>query len=481
MLVFGGFFQTCSIKDQRRNSIRSKRNIMAERGTIAAIATPPGESGIGIIRVSGPDAFYVCDRMLDRKISDKPTHTIHYCHVKDGERILDEVLVTLMRTPRSYTGEDTAEINCHGNTFLMERVLEVCLRCGAVPAEPGEFTKRAFLNGRIDLSQAEAVMDLIRAQSDSASDAAISQLSGKLSGKVREIRDSLVDKTAEIEAALDDPEHYTLEGFTEELIKCVDKAEQEIEALIRSADSGRFLREGISTVILGKPNAGKSSLLNLFSGQDRAIVTNIPGTTRDTLTEHIRLGRYLLNLTDTAGIRESSDQVERIGIERARKSAEEADLLLVLVDGNTGLTEEDMELLQYAEQKKALVLINKTDLPSAVSKEELEQRTSHPVIQISALTGEGFEELKSTIEHMFFTGVVGRNESAVITNLRHKDALRRAEESLKLVMDSAEAGMPEDFLSIDLCDACTALGEITGETASEDIIDRVFAKFCMGK
>ena len=451
------------------------------RETIAAPSTPAGESGIGIIRISGPEAFVIADRVLDRSIKDKPSHTIHYCHVMEEGQRLDEVLVTLMRAPRSYTGEDTAEINCHGNSYLLKRVLSVCLRAGAALAEPGEFTKRAFLNGRIDLSQAEAVMDLIRAQSESALKTAMSQLSGRLSGEIREIRSALLDEIAYIEAALDDPEHYDLEGYPEELKQRLTPLVSRLEQLIQSAAEGRVRKDGIDTVILGRPNAGKSSLLNLISGEDRAIVTEVAGTTRDILTEHIRMGEFSLNLTDTAGIRDSDDPVEKIGIARARKRAEDADLLLILLDGAEPLTDEDLSLIRGADGRPAVILVNKSDLPQKIDPEKLRQQTEHPVLSISALSGEGLRELEQEISRLFFSGEVSGGEAVCVTSLRHVESLEKALASCRLVLNSIESGLPEDFFSIDLSDACAALGEITGETVGEDVISRIFEKFCMGK
>ena len=433
------------------------------RETIAAPSTPAGESGIGIIRISGPEAFVIADRVLDRSIKDKPSHTIHYCHVMEEGQRLDEVLVTLMRAPRSYTGEDTAEINCHGNSYLLKRVLSVCLRAGAA------------------LSQAEAVMDLIRAQSESALKTAMSQLSGRLSGEIREIRSALLDEIAYIEAALDDPEHYDLEGYPEELKQRLTPLVSRLEQLIQSAAEGRVRKDGIDTVILGRPNAGKSSLLNLISGEDRAIVTEVAGTTRDILTEHIRMGEFSLNLTDTAGIRDSDDPVEKIGIARARKRAEDADLLLILLDGAEPLTDEDFSLIRGADGRPAVILVNKSDLPQKIDPEKLRQQTEHPVLSISALSGEGLRELEQEISRLFFSGEVSGGEAVCVTSLRHVESLEKALASCRLVLNSIESGLPEDFFSIDLSDACAALGEITGETVGEDVISRIFEKFCMGK
>lgn len=452
-----------------------------ENDTIAAISTALGESGIGIIRISGTDAVDIASRVLDRGVRKAETHTIHYRHAVCKNEIIDEVLVSVMLAPRSYTGENTVEINCHGGVLAVERVLEEVLKAGASLAEPGEFSKRAFLNGRIDLSQAEAVMDIIQAKNRFALKAAVSQLSGTLSKKLKELRNQLLDETAWIEAALDDPEHYDLSGYPEELGKKTDAMIADLETLIRNAENGRVMKEGISTVILGRPNAGKSSLMNLLSGADRAIVTDIAGTTRDILTEHIRLAGLSLNLTDTAGIRESEDIVERIGVERARKAAEEADLLLLVIDGSSELQKEDRLLLHEIEEKNAIVLLNKSDLDTQISLEELQKLSSHPVILFSAKDGTGLSEMETTMREMFYHGNINFNDQIYITNSRHREALEQALASVRLVKQSIKNGLPEDFFSIDLQDAYESLGIITGETVEDDVVNRIFEKFCTGK
>ncbi len=452
-----------------------------ENDTIAAISTALGESGIGIIRISGTDAVDIASRVLDRGVRKAETHTIHYRHAVCKNEIIDEVLVSVMLAPRSYTGENTVEINCHGGVLAVERVLEEVLKAGASLAEPGEFSKRAFLNGRIDLSQAEAVMDVIQAKNRFALKAAVSQLSGTLSKKLKELRNQLLDETAWIEAALDDPEHYDLSGYPEELGKKTDAMIADLETLIRNAENGRVMKEGISTVILGRPNAGKSSLMNLLSGADRAIVTDIAGTTRDILTEHIRLAGLSLNLTDTAGIRESEYIVERIGVERARKAAEEADLLLLVIDGSSELQEADRLLLHEIEEKNAIVLLNKSDLDTQISLEELQKLSSHPVILFSAKDGTGLSEMETTMREMFYHGNINFNDQIYITNSRHREALEQALASVRLVKQSIKNGLPEDFFSIDLQDAYESLGIITGETVEDDVVNRIFEKFCTGK
>jgi len=468
--------------------------------TVAAIATAAGESGIGIIRISGEEALPIADRVLDRSILDAGAYTIHYRHavtcscdnvenvscafpgrIQEKREILDDVLVSVMLAPHSYTGENTVEINCHGGSLVLQRVLEEVLKAGARPAGPGEFSKRAFLNGKMDLSQAEAVMDLIQAKNRYAMEAAVSQLQGGLSDKVRELREEILNETAWIEAALDDPEHYDLTGYPEELGKKLGILVRRLENLIENAESGKVMKEGISTVILGKPNAGKSSLLNLLAGEDRAIVTEIAGTTRDTLTEHIRMAGLSLNLTDTAGIRESTDRVEQIGVEKARKAAADADLLLVMIDGSVPLDKEDREILASSEGKQAVILLNKSDLPQIVTAEEIGKISKHKVIVFSAKDGTGLPEMEETVRYMFYHNEINFNDQIYVTSARHKNALEQALRSLKLVQNSISQGLPEDFFSIDLQDAYQSLGEITGETVGDDVIDRIFERFCTGK
>lgn len=468
--------------------------------TVAAIATAAGESGIGIIRISGEEALPIADRVLDRSILDAGAYTIHYRHavtcscdnvenvscafpgrIQEKREILDDVLVSVMLAPHSYTGENTVEINCHGGSLVLQRVLEEVLKAGARPAGPGEFSKRAFLNGKMDLSQAEAVMDLIQAKNRYAMEAAVSQLQGGLSDKVRELREEILNETAWIEAALDDPEHYDLTGYPEELGKKLGILVRRLENLIENAESGKVMKEGISTVILGKPNAGKSSLLNLLAGEDRAIVTEIAGTTRDTLTEHIRMAGLSLNLTDTAGIRESTDRVEQIGVEKARKAAADADLLLVMIDGSVPLDKEDREILASSEGKQAVILLNKSDLPQIVTAEEIGIISKHKVIVFSAKDGTGLPEMEETVRYMFYHNEINFNDQIYVTSARHKNALEQALRSLKLVQNSISQGLPEDFFSIDLQDAYQSLGEITGETVGDDVIDRIFERFCTGK
>lgn len=455
--------------------------------TIAAIATAMSSSGIGIVRISGEESFQIIDKIFkakgsgDKKLSTEPSHTIHYGHIYDGDEMVDEVLVMIMRGPRSFTAEDTIEIDCHGGVLVTKRILETVLKYGARPAEPGEFTKRAFLNGRVDLTQAEAVIDVINAKNQYALKSSVSQLEGSVSKRIKDMREKIIYHIAFIESALDDPEHISLEGYGDTLLETLSPLKDEIQSLIRSADNGRVLSEGIETVILGKPNAGKSSLLNVLVGEERAIVTDIAGTTRDTLREQIRLEELSLNIIDTAGIRETEDVVEKIGVEKARSAAEGADLIIYVVDGSRALDENDQEILEFIQDKKALVLLNKTDLDPVVTKERLESLTNHPVILISAKERTGIKDLEEEITSMFYEGKLDFNDQVYITNVRHKNALAEALNSLSMVEQSVRNEMPEDFYSIDLMDAYEQLGTILGESVEDDLVNEIFKKFCMGK
>ena len=454
--------------------------------TIAAISTAMSESGIGIIRVSGPEAVEIVSRIYRSKggkkdINKVPTHTIHYGYIYDGEELIDEVLVMVMRAPRTFTGEDTVEIDCHGGVYAMKRVLETVLKNGGKTASPGEFTKRAFLNGKMDLSQAEAVMDVIQAKNEYALKSSVEQLKGSVQKAVKEIRKDLIYHIAYIESALDDPEHISLEGYAQELLGIVEKSQKEIAHLLKSASDGKIIKEGIRTVILGKPNAGKSSLLNVLVGENRAIVTDIEGTTRDILEEYINLHGISLRMIDTAGIRETEDLVEKIGVNRARDMAKEADLILYVVDSSRPLDENDEEIISMLDSRKAIVLYNKTDLESKVDMEALKERVNRPVISVSAKEETGIRELEKEIKNMFFSGEISFNDEVYITNARHKEALMEAAESLGLVKNSIEMDMPEDFFSIDLMNAYESLGRIIGEAVGEDLVNEIFSKFCMGK
>lgn len=453
---------------------------------IAAIATGVSEAGISIIRLSGEQTDAVMEKLFVSKsgirgTADIPGYTARYGYIMDQDSVIDEVLVLVMRAPKSYTRENVVEIDCHGGIVVTRKILDLVIRSGARPAEPGEFTKRAFLNGRIDLSQAEAVIDIIRSKNDLALKNSVNQLNGSLHVKLKEVRDKILRDTAYIEAALDDPEHISLDGFREELQKHTRDNMAVINQLIDSADNGRILKEGIRTVILGKPNAGKSSLLNLLIGDDRAIVTEVAGTTRDVLEETILVKGICLNVMDTAGIRPTSDVVERIGVEKARKYAKEADLIIYVVDSSVALDENDEEIIEFLRNKKAIVLLNKSDLSPKVEEEELAARTGRRVIRISAALKMGVEELEQEIADMFFHGDLSFNDEIYITNARQKAALIEASDSLSNVLESISNDMPEDFYSIDLMNAYEELGRITGESVDEDLIDMIFREFCMGK
>ena len=454
--------------------------------TIAAIATAVSNSGIGIIRISGEEALNVADRIFrpkkgDRKVSDMESHTVHYGYVTDGEEVIDEVLLIVMRAPKTYTCEDVVEIDCHGGVLVIKRLLETVLKYGARPAEPGEFTKRAFLNGRIDLSQAESVIDVINAKNDMALKSSVSQLRGAVSGKIREIRSVILHELAFIESALDDPEHYTLDDYQEELRGKMTGALNDVEKLLASSDNGKMMKEGIRTVIVGKPNAGKSSLLNLLVGEERAIVTEIAGTTRDILEEQIQIGGIGLNVIDTAGIRDTDDVVEKIGVSRSLEYLGKADLVIYVVDSSTVLDENDRNIMDAIQDKKAIVLLNKSDLETQTEAADIRNYLDKPVISISAKEQQGMDVLKETIQEMFFSGNITFNDEIYITNIRHKNALAEAKKSLEMVFQSMEDGMPEDFLTIDMMSAYEELGTIIGEAVGEDLVNEIFSKFCMGK
>ena len=453
--------------------------------TIAAVATAMAGSGIGIIRISGDDAITVADSVFQmksgKKLSEMPTHTVHYGYVHDGEEVLDEVMAVLMRGPKSYTREDTVEIDCHGGVYVVKRVLETVLLHGARVAEPGEFTKRAFLNGRIDLSQAESVMDMIQAKNEFALKSSMKQLTGFVSETIREIRAEVLHEIAYIESALDDPEHISLEGYPSRLRAVVEEISGQIEKLLADSDNGRILKEGISTVIVGKPNAGKSSLLNTLVGEERAIVTDIAGTTRDVLEEQINLNGILLNVTDTAGIRETEDVVEKIGVQRAKEYLKDADLVIYVVDTSTELDENDFQIMELLSDRNAIILMNKSDLESKTDAAEIKKRLDKRIISVSAKERTGMDELEAAIREMFLHGQVSFDDEIFITNVRHKAALQAALDSLRLVVQSIEDGMPEDFYSIDLMNAYEELGSIIGEAVEDDLVNEIFSKFCMGK
>ncbi len=456
--------------------------------TIAAIATGMTHSGIGIIRISGDEAISIADKIFraaakNNKLDNVESHTIHYGFIYDKENVIDEVMVSVMRAPRSFTTEDTVEINCHGGILIMNRILELVIKNGARLAEPGEFTKRAFLNGRIDLSKAEAVMDVISSKNELALKSSVNQLRGSVSSAVKKLRKEIIYEIAFIESALDDPEHISLEGYPEKLIQKVEHLINDINQMILSADNGKIIKEGINTVIVGKPNAGKSSLLNILAGEEKAIVTDVAGTTRDILEENIKLHGIGLNIIDTAGIRSTEDVVEKIGVEKAKKYALNADLIIYVVDSSVDFDESDSEILELIQNKKCIVLLNKTDLDAKVTEADLKEKIKDETVIIKTSTKEniGIEEFEHTLNDLFFRGNISGNDELMITNLRHKEALLEAYESLNQVKRSLIDEMPEDFYSIDLMSAYASLGTIIGEEVGEDLVNEIFSKFCMCK
>lgn len=473
---------------------------MFERETIAAIATGLTESGIGIIRISGDEAVEIGDKLFrsptgKKRLSLVKSHTLYYGYIVEKDIpdwqnvIIDEVMIFVLKAPRSFTGEDTVEIQCHGGVLVMKKILEAALRAGARLAEPGEFTKRAFLNGRIDLTRAEAVMDVIHSKSEYALSSSVKQLQGNLYEKIKELRSELIYEIAFIESALDDPEHFDLDGYGDKLSDKINRVSVVIDKLIHSFENGKLVQEGIDTVIVGKPNAGKSSLMNLFVGEERAIVTDIAGTTRDIIKETVKLGGISFNIIDTAGIRDTSDVVESIGVEKAKKYMKEADLVLFVVDSSVPLDKNDTSIIYDLKDKKSFCLLNKSDLDSVVTESDIRalydqagvKNDDYVILKISAKTNDGVDDFEEKVKEMFFHGELKMNDEIMITNTRHKEALQVALDSLKLVQRSIDDGMPEDFYSIDLMNAYAYLGRIIGKEVDDDLVDEIFQKFCMGK
>ena len=457
--------------------------------TIAAIATAMTNSGIGIIRISGEDAFTVIDRIYQskngkKKLSEEKSHTVHYGYIVDDtkeNKIIDEVMVLIMRAPNTYTREDTVEIDSHGGVLVMQKILDTVVCHGARPAEPGEFTKRAFLNGRIDLTQAESVMDVISSKNEFALKSSISQLQGSLQKEIKELREKIIYEIAFIESALDDPEHINIDGYGQKLKTVAEECKERIEHLLNTADNGKILKEGIDTVIVGKPNAGKSSLMNVLLKKERAIVTDIAGTTRDVLEEQMNLNGITLNIIDTAGIRDTEDIVEKIGVDKAKDYLVNADLIIYVVDSSTPLDENDEKIMEMIKDRTALVLLNKSDLDTVTTEEMIASHLDQKIIKVSMKENQGVDELENAIKELFFHGKVELNDEVYITNARHKAALSNAKDSLNMVLDSIAMEMPEDFYSIDLMNTYEELGNILGESLGEDLVNEIFSKFCTGK
>ena len=454
--------------------------------TIAAIATGMGNSGIGIIRISGSDAISIADKIFipknkEKNISKLPSYTAAYGYISYEDEIFDESIALVMRAPATYTAEDVVELDCHGGITILKKILDLVIRLGARPAEPGEFTKRAFLNGRIDMSQAESVMDLIHAKNEMAAKSSIKQLTGGLNKIISDMREKLLYNIAYIESALDDPENYSLDSFPQQLNDTVDNLLISVNNLIKSSDNGRIIKEGIRTAIVGRPNAGKSSVLNMLLGEDRAIVTDIEGTTRDTLEELVNIDGITLNIVDTAGIRDTDDIVEKIGVDKAIDTIDEADLILYIVDGTSELNENDYSIMDKIKGKKIITLINKNDKKIIVDKMLITSKINTEILEISAKEGQGKSELHELLKNMFFNNELEFNDEIYITNLRHKSLLYEAKESLEKVLESIELGMGEDFFTIDLMSAYASLGKIIGEELEDDLVNKIFAEFCMGK
>lgn len=453
--------------------------------TIAAISTGMTNAGIGIVRISGDRSFEIAKDIFYRKNGENPidfeSHRVYYGYIKDEDRVIDEVLLIPLKSPRSFTREDTIEINCHGGNLVMRKILKLAIKKGARLAEPGEFTKRAFLNGRMDLTEAEAVIDIINSKNELALNNSVKQLKGKLSKKIKKIREDLLYETAYIESALDDPEHYDLNGYYDKLSPVIKDIVNDLSNLKKTYNEGKIVTEGIKTVIIGKPNVGKSSLLNILTGEDTAIVTDIAGTTRDVIEEDIMIGSLSLNITDTAGIRKTEDVIEKIGVEKSYRYAENADLIIMMIDSSVKLNEEDMVLFDYIKDKKALILLNKSDLETVTGEDDVKRFTNKHVMTISTKDESGISEFKDCLEDMFVKGLVEYNDDIFITSERHLGLIDSSIVSLNEVLKSINNKMPEDFVSIDLINAYESLGCIIGESIEDDLVDEIFSKFCMGK
>ncbi|URH53216.1 tRNA uridine-5-carboxymethylaminomethyl(34) synthesis GTPase MnmE [Staphylococcus aureus] len=455
--------------------------------TITSISTPMGEGAIGIVRLSGPQAVEIADKLYKGKhlLNDVPSHTINYGHIIDPEskEVVEEVMVSVLRAPKTFTREDIIEINCHGGILTINRVLELTMTYGARMAEPGEFTKRAFLNGRIDLSQAEAVMDFIRSKTDRASKVAMNQIEGRLSDLIKKQRQSILEILAQVEVNIDYPEYDDVEDATTEfLLEQSKEIKQEINRLLDTGAQGKIMREGLSTVIVGKPNVGKSSMLNNLIQDNKAIVTEVAGTTRDVLEEYVNVRGVPLRLVDTAGIRETEDIVEKIGVERSRKALSQADLILFVLNNNEALTQEDYTLYEVVKNEDVIVIVNKMDLEQNIDINEVKDMIGNtPLIQTSMLKQEGIDELEIQIRDLFFGGEVQNQDMTYVSNSRHISLLKQARQTIQDAIDAAESGVPMDMVQIDFTRTWEILGEIIGETASDELIDQLFSQFCLGK
>mgnify|MGYP000917031651 FL=1 len=462
--------------------------MQTEFDTIAAISTAPGEGAIGIVRISGEDAIRIADevyRLKDKRLKEQPSHTIHYGHIVDpkNDEVIDEVMVTVLRAPKTFTREDVVEINCHGGIVAINRILQLVLRMGARLAEPGEFTKRAFLNGRIDLSQAEAVMDLIRAKTDKSMQMAMRQLDGELSKLIQNLRQEILNTLAQVEVNIDYPEYDDVEEMTLQLLReKTQQVSQGIRALLNTASQGKILRDGLKTAIVGRPNVGKSSLLNVLLREEKAIVTDIAGTTRDTIEEYVNVRGVPLQLIDTAGIRETDDVVERIGVERSRKALNEADFVLLILNQSEELMDEDLRLLEQTKGFKRIILLNKTDLPTKIDMGKVKEfATDSEIVTTSMLKKEGIDQLEEKIADYFFQGQMNERDATYLSNTRHIALLEKAEQALQEVANGVDMGMPVDLIQIDFTRAWDLLGEITGDTVQDELLIQLFSQFCLGK
>lgn len=462
--------------------------MQTEFDTIAAISTAPGEGAIGIVRISGEDAIRIADevyRLKEKRLKEQPSHTIHYGHIVDpkNDEVIDEVMVTVLRAPKTFTREDVVEINCHGGIVAINRILQLVLRMGARLAEPGEFTKRAFLNGRIDLSQAEAVMDLIRAKTDKSMQMAMRQLDGELSKLIQNLRQEILNTLAQVEVNIDYPEYDDVEEMTLQLLReKTQQVSQGIRALLNTASQGKILRDGLKTAIVGRPNVGKSSLLNVLLREEKAIVTDIAGTTRDTIEEYVNVRGVPLQLIDTAGIRETDDVVERIGVERSRKALNEADFVLLILNQSEELMDEDLRLLEQTKDFKRIILLNKTDLQTKIDMDKVKEfATDSEIVTTSMLKKEGIDQLEEKIADYFFQGQMNERDATYLSNTRHIALLEKAEQALQEVANGVDMGMPVDLIQIDFTRAWDLLGEITGDTVQDELLTQLFSQFCLGK